>query len=206
MSLSKSDLLKIAWRTNFVRLFYNYKCLFGQGICYCIRPALLKGHQSEPMACQTEIINKHSTFFNCNEYLAGLAAGILLKQEEDDPSRTAKIRQVITSTLGAVGDRFFYQLIIPLLLLISANLLYWFYFQPRTLLIWLLVLLIIGFNLLTGTFRTAGVFIGYRQGVNALKLFKHPVFLRTERILSAFLAFMQGVTAANLVIWLWRNC
>lgn len=209
MPLSNYDLLKVACRTSFVRLFYNYKCLFGQGICYCIKPLLLNRNKSENQQCETDIINRNSTFFNCNEYLAGFAAGIILKQEEEDSSRTAKVKQAITSPLGAIGDRLFYQLIIPCIMLLTVNLLFLFKFKAETPLFISIVSTVLAFNLLILFMRIFGVFAGYRLGTASLKLFKHPLYLKFDKLLTYLLVFLQGATAANLIFWvieLWRSC
>jgi len=204
MSVSNYDLFKIAWRTSFVRLLYNYKCLFGQGICYCIKPALLKTNKPADKACETELISRHSTFFNCNEYLAGFAAGIILKQEEEDPGRTAKVKQAITSPLGAIGDRLFYQLIIPCVMLITVNLLFLFKFKAEAPLFISIFSIVLAFNLLILFLRIFGVFAGYRLGTASLKLFKHPLYLKFDKSLTYLLVFLQGATAANLIIWIFN--
>lgn len=205
MTISNLDLIKIAFKTSFIRLFYNYKCLFGQGMCFCLKPVLEKHLKSDNEQCQIDLIEKHSVFFNCNEYLSGFAAGIILKQEEDDPGKTDKVKQVITSTLGAIGDRFFYQLVIPFMLLVSINLAFIFDFQAKPLFLGLIISLLVIFNLLTFSFRFAGVFAGYRLGTASLKLFKHPIFKNTEMCLKISIIILQLLAAANLLIWLFRQ-
>jgi len=202
MAISNYDLFKIACRTSFVRLFYNYKCLFGQGICFCLQPVIKKQSKVQSDQCRIEIMQKNSSFFNCNEYLAGLAAGIILKQEELDSTKTAKLKQVLTSTLGAIGDRFFYQLVFPIILLLTANLVFWFNLIPHPFLFGSVLSIIVCFNLLIFFVRFIGVFIGYRLGTTALKFFKQQFYTKLDLILSKSVLFFRGVTIGNLIFFM----
>jgi PTS system mannose-specific IID component len=96
----------------FVRLLaiqgsWNYEILLGNGMGFCIEPALrlLPGgiHTAQFHAA----LARESTYFNAHPYLASVAVGALARAELDgeDPVRIERFRTALCGPLGSVGDR-----------------------------------------------------------------------------------------------------
>lgn len=96
----------------FVRLLaiqgaWNYETLLGNGIGFCIEPALrlLPGGIHTPAFHAA--LARESRYFNAHPYLAAIAVGALARAELDGvpPERIERFRTALTGPLGSVGDR-----------------------------------------------------------------------------------------------------
>lgn len=96
----------------FIRLLaiqgsWNYEILLGNGIGFCMEPALrlLPGgiHSPEFHAA----LARQSRYFNAHPYLAAVAVGALARAELDGepPARIERFRTALCGPLGSVGDR-----------------------------------------------------------------------------------------------------
>ena len=96
----------------FVRLLaiqgaWNYETLLGNGIGFCVEPALrlLPGARTAP--AYRAALARQSQYFNAHPYLAAVAVGALARAELE-ASRRRKIerfRTALCGPLGSVGDR-----------------------------------------------------------------------------------------------------
>jgi mannose PTS system EIID component len=86
---------------------WNYEILLGNGIGFCVEPALrqLPGGVDGPAYC--EALARESRYFNAHPYLAAVAVGALARAELDGeaPSRIERFRTALCGPLGSVGDR-----------------------------------------------------------------------------------------------------
>jgi PTS system mannose-specific IID component len=96
----------------FIRLLaiqgsWNYEILLGNGIGFCLEPALrlLPGGLHSPEFHQA--LARESRYFNAHPYLASVAVGALARAELDgeDPVRIERFRTALCGPLGSVGDR-----------------------------------------------------------------------------------------------------
>jgi len=96
----------------FVRLLaiqgsWNYETLLGNGIGFCIEPALrlLPGGIHTPAFHAA--LARESRYFNAHPYLASVAVGALARAELDGeaPERIERFRTALCGPLGSVGDR-----------------------------------------------------------------------------------------------------
>ena len=96
----------------FVRLLaiqgaWNYETLMGNGIGFCVEPALrlLPGGQDGP--AYRAALARQSQYFNAHPYLAAVAVGALARAEVDgeSPARIERFRTALCGPLGSVGDR-----------------------------------------------------------------------------------------------------
>ena len=96
----------------FVRLLaiqgsWNYETLLGNGIGFCIEPALrlLPGGIHTPAFHAA--LARESRYFNAHPYLASVAVGALARAELDGepPARIERFRTALCGPLGSVGDR-----------------------------------------------------------------------------------------------------
>jgi PTS system mannose-specific IID component len=96
----------------FVRLLaiqgaWNYETLLGNGIGFCVEPALrlLPGGQDGP--AYRSALARQSQYFNAHPYLAAVAIGALARAELDgeNPAKIERFRTALCGPLGSVGDR-----------------------------------------------------------------------------------------------------
>lgn len=110
-----SERIEIPVRTRlamFVRLLaiqgaWNYETLLGNGIGFCVEPALrlLPGGQSGE--AYRAALARQSQYFNAHPYMASVAVGALARAELDGeaPARIERFRTALCGPLGSVGDR-----------------------------------------------------------------------------------------------------
>lgn len=86
---------------------YNYEQLLGNGVGFCLEPALrlLPGGVHTPEFKQA--MARESRYFNAHPYLAAVAVGALARAELDgeSPERIERFRTALCGPLGSVGDR-----------------------------------------------------------------------------------------------------
>ncbi|MEO7084401.1 MAG: PTS system mannose/fructose/sorbose family transporter subunit IID [Gemmatimonadaceae bacterium] len=86
---------------------WNYETLLGNGIGFCLEPALrlLPGGVHSPQFHQA--LARESRYFNAHPYLASVAVGALARAELDGepPERIERFRTALCGPLGSVGDR-----------------------------------------------------------------------------------------------------
>ena len=86
---------------------WNYEVLLGNGIGFCIEPALrlLPGGVHSPAFHSA--LARESRYFNAHPYLASVAVGALARAELDGepPERIERFRAALAGPLGSVGDR-----------------------------------------------------------------------------------------------------
>jgi PTS system mannose-specific IID component len=107
--------VEIPFRTRlamFVRLLaiqgaWNYETLLGNGIGFCVEPALrlLPGGQDGP--AYRSALARQSQYFNAHPYMAAVAVGALARAELDGeaPAKIERFRTALCGPLGSVGDR-----------------------------------------------------------------------------------------------------
>ena len=98
--------------TMFVRMLaiqasWNYEILMGNGIGFCVEPALrlLPGGQGGD--AYRRALARQSKYFNAHPYLAAVAVGALARAEleGEQESRIERFRTALCGPLGSVGDR-----------------------------------------------------------------------------------------------------
>ncbi len=86
---------------------WNYELLIGNGIAFCVEPALrrLPGGVGGPAYRQA--LARQAAYFNAHPYLAALAVGALARAEVEQvpPARIERFRTALCGPLGSVGDR-----------------------------------------------------------------------------------------------------
>ncbi|MDD3044345.1 MAG: PTS system mannose/fructose/sorbose family transporter subunit IID [Candidatus Delongbacteria bacterium] len=194
----RKTILLLAFRTYFIRIFYNYNNLFGEGLCYCIFPFFSRSCTSS----REEVAAKHMMTFNTNEYLSGFAVGIILKTSESGEGDMERTKNILSSVLGSVGDRLIYRLILPVIALSAANKFIISGFKPDACSIAVIISLVAVFNIFNLWIRYFGISKGYDRGLESLKIFKSPVYTRIVRILTAARNILTALLVINFVIYL----
>jgi PTS system mannose-specific IID component len=179
----------------FVRLLaiqgaWNYETLLGNGIGFCIEPALrlLPGGRHTPAFHAA--LARESKYFNAHPYLASVAVGALARAELDgEPAeRIERFRTALCGPLGSVGDRLVWAGWLPFCSLASLAL---FGLGARA-------IAVVGFFLLVynvGHFalRIWGLNTGWTHGLRVASALGNPVLRRGPQQIGRLAALATGI-------------
>ncbi len=104
----------------FVRLLavqsaWNYETLVGNGIGFCVEPALRQLPGGSDGGPYRAALARESQYFNAHPYLASVAVGALARAELDgEPAeRIERFRTALCGPLGSLGDRLVWASFLP---------------------------------------------------------------------------------------------
>ncbi len=199
MQLTNKTIFKITLRTYFARLFYNYKYLFGYSLAFCLMP-YIKSKESDKTDA-SDIIKRHSIFFNTNDFLIGFAIGIVLHfEEKGDTNKVIKIKSILSSTLGAIGDKLIYKTILPVFILLQINILIFTRFNLNYLFFTLTFFMLFLFLASNFLFRFYGIKSGFTSGISAISIFKSTKFRFFEKIFTYSKYVLFILLILNLIV------
>lgn len=165
MKKNRKKLLSIYWRSFFIQSLWNYRSLISMGFCFSLIP--IRRELNPSGRAFKEFVREHMQFFNSHPYFASFALGVLARLYEDDPDpspeKVEKIKNLLISPLGALGDRLFWNMIKPTSMIIAvffALLIYRFDLSPFFLMIPFLV-----YNVPHLYIRWKGIVEGYTYGI-----------------------------------------
>jgi PTS system mannose-specific IID component len=94
-------------RTLAIQGSWNYEILLGNGIGFCVEPALRLLPGGQFGEAYRAALARQSSYFNAHPYLASVAVGALARAELDGeaPLRIERFRTALCGPLGSVGDR-----------------------------------------------------------------------------------------------------
>ena len=198
--LSALTWVNIFTRTLAIQGSWNYETLIGNGIGFCVEPALrlLPGgiHSAEFKAA----IARESTYFNAHPYLASVAVGALARAELSGvpASHIERFRTALCGPLGSVGDRLVWAGWLPFCSLLGL-LCFGLGAGPATILVTFFVLYNAGHLAL----RAWGLHVGWTRGLGVASALGNPVLRQGPTHLARAAAAMAGValplTAARLL-------
>lgn len=169
---------------------WNYETLLGNGIGFCIEPALrlLPGGVHTPRF--KEALARESQYFNAHPYLAGVAVGALARVELDgEPAdRIERFRTALTGPLGSVGDRLVWAGWLPFCSLV-ALLAFGLGAGPGAVLAIFLGI----YNAGHLGLRVWGLQIGWQHGLRVAPALAHPLLRRGPQEIGRATAFAAGV-------------
>lgn len=104
-----------------IQASWNYEILLGNGIGFCVEPALRQLPGGRDGVEYREALARQSNYFNAHPYLASVAVGALARAELDHepPMRVERFRTALCGPLGSVGDRLVWANWLPLCSLIA---------------------------------------------------------------------------------------
>jgi PTS system mannose-specific IID component len=193
------------WLTVFSRLLaiqgsWNYETLIGNGIGFCVEPALRSLPGGVRGAAFKEAMARESTYFNAHPYLAAVAVGALARAELSGvaPERIDRFRTALCGPLGSVGDQLVWAGWLPFCSLVS---LIAYGLGARPLVVVLLFLL--AYNAGHLALRVWGLHVGWTRGLGVASALGNPVFRRGPAHVARAAAAMAGIaiplTAARVV-------
>jgi PTS system mannose-specific IID component len=178
----------------FVRLLaiqgaWNYEILLGNGIAFCLEPALRRLPGGVHGAAFKRAIARECRYFNAHPYLAAVAVGALARAELDgeDPVRIERFRTAVCGPLGSVGDRLVWAGWLPFCSL-AALALFGFGGTPLGVVAFFLVLYNIGHVGL----RIWGLQTGWNHGLRVATALANPVLRRGPQQIGRLAALATG--------------
>jgi mannose PTS system EIID component len=103
--LVTSARLRSFLRTFLIQGSWNYRSLIGSGLAYALLPMLRVKFRGEPDQLSSAV-RRHVQPFNAHPYLSGIAAGAVVRLEEEgaDPEMIGRFKDAIQGSLGSLGD------------------------------------------------------------------------------------------------------
>ncbi len=179
----------------YLRLFavqgaWNYETLIGNGIAFCMEPALRLLPGGVNGQRYNEALGRHARYFNAHPYLAGVAVGALARAELDNvpPAMIERFRTALGGPLGSVGDRLVWASWLPLCSLIALAI---FGIGGRPLAVVAIFLAIYNGGHLA--MRAWGLHVGFERGLRVADALAHPVLRRGPQYIGSAAALLAGV-------------
>lgn len=183
------------WIRIYLRLFavqgaWNYETLLGNGIAFCMEPALRLlpgGTRSERYR---EALGRHARYFNAHPYLAGIAVGALARAELDGvpPALIERFRTALGGPLGSVGDRLVWASWLPLCSLVALAA-FGIGARPGT-----VVAIFLGlYNAGHFWMRAWGLKTGFERGLRVADALGHPVLRQGPQYVGSAAALLAGI-------------
>lgn len=179
----------------FIRLLaiqgsWNYEILLGNGIGFCIEPALrlLPGGPHTPEFHAA--LARESRYFNAHPYLAAVAVGALARAELDgeDPVRIERFRTALCGPLGSVGDRLVWAGWLPLCSLASLAV-----FGLGASAASVIALFLVAYNIGHFGLRIWGLNTGWNHGLRVASALGNPVLRRGPQQIGRLAALATGI-------------
>lgn len=169
---------------------WNYEILVGNGMGFCVEPALRQlpgGSEGQPYK---DALARQSVYFNAHPYLASLAVGALARAElEQVPAtRIERFRTALCGPLGSLGDRLVWAAWLPACSLV-ALLLFGFGWSPLGVVAGFLLLYNVGHLGL----RDWGLRAGWQHGLRVATAMGHPVLQHGPRYIGRVSAVLGGL-------------
>jgi mannose PTS system EIID component len=179
----------------FVRLLaiqgaWNYETLLGNGIGFCVEPALRLLPGGRDGEAYHQALARQSQYFNAHPYLASVAVGALARAELDGapPARIERFRTALCGPLGSVGDRLVWAGWLPVCSLVGLAA---FGFGMSTAGV---ILVFLGlYNAGHLALRAWGLNVGLEQGMRVAGSLGTPVLRQGPQYLARAGAFIGGV-------------
>lgn len=151
---------------------WNYETLVGNGIGFCVEPALRRLPGGVDGPAYRAALARQSQYFNAHPYLTAVAVGALARAELDgeSPARIERFRTALCGPLGAVGDRLVWASFLPLC---SFTALLVFGLDAPALVVVLVFLVL--YNTGHLALRAWGLGIGLRHGLQVARSLGHPL-------------------------------
>ncbi len=116
--ITRWDLFKVFLASFFMQAVWNFRSLISIGFSVCFFPVL--GKLCSSPEAKRNFFHRHLKFFNAHPYFASFALGVSIRMEElraagqpNMPETLDRLKDLLISPLGAVGDRLFWATIKP---------------------------------------------------------------------------------------------
>ena len=185
----------LTWLRMYFRLFavqgsWNYEILNGNGIAFCMEPALRLLPGGRGGEAYTNALSRHARYFNSHPYFAGVAVGALARAELDGvaPGMIERFRIALGGPLGSVGDRLVWASWLPLCSLVALTA---FGLNARPALV--VTIFVLLYNLGHLSLRAWGLRVGFERGLRVADALGHPLLRRGPQYVGAAASFFAGI-------------
>jgi mannose PTS system EIID component len=170
---------------------WNYETLLGNGIAFCIEPALRRLPGGRNGEAYRDALSRQSEYFNAHPYLAPIAVGALARAELDReaPERIRRFRTALCGPLGSVGDRLVWASFLPACSF-AALLVFGLGMGPMAVVLVFLLL----YNAGQLALRAWGLSVGYRQGLKVAQSLGVPLLRRGPQEVGRLAAVLAGLS------------
>lgn len=182
-------------RSLFLRSFtiqgsWNYELLVGNGVGFCLEPALRQLPGGIAGDKYRAALARESAYFNSHPYLAGLALGALARAELEqvEPARLERFRTALCGPLGSVGDRLVWAAWLPACSLF-ALLLFGLGLSP----LWVVIGFLVLYNAGHVWLRDWAIRSGWQYGLRVASALAHPVLQNGPRYIGRVSAVLGGL-------------
>ncbi|MEN2349114.1 PTS system mannose/fructose/sorbose family transporter subunit IID [Lacticaseibacillus paracasei] len=125
--LTKSDRIKVWWRSTFIQGSWNYERMQNGGWVYTLIPALKRLYHTKED--RSAALKRHLEFFNTHPYLASPIIGVTMALEEErangapiDDKAIQGVKVGMMGPLAGVGDPVFWFTVKPIIGALAASL------------------------------------------------------------------------------------
>jgi mannose PTS system EIID component len=189
-TLPLSTRIAIFFRLLAVQGAWNYETLVGNGIGFCVEPALRRLPGGLDGDAYRAALARESQYFNAHPYLTSVAVGALARAELDGeaPERIERFRTALCGPLGALGDRLVWATFLPLCSF-AALVVFGVGASPLATVLTFLGL----YNLGHLGLRIWGLQAGWRKGLAVAKSLGHPLLQQAQPQLGKLAAALAGL-------------
>lgn len=169
---------------------WNYETLIGNGIGFCIEPALRLLPGGVHTARFKEALARQSKYFNAHPYLASVAVGALARAELDgEPAeKIERFRTALAGPLGSVGDRLIWAGWLPFCSLVGLTVFGLGGDAPAVL------ITVLGlYNVGHFSLRAWGLRVGWNRGMRVAQALANPVLRQGPQVIAPLAAFAAGL-------------
>ncbi|MDB4915832.1 MAG: system mannose/fructose/sorbose family component [Gemmatimonadetes bacterium] len=188
--LSALTWLNIFTRTLAIQGSWNYESLMGNGIGFCVEPALRKLPGGVKSQAFKTALTRQSAYFNAHPYLASVAVGALARAELSGVTaeRIERFRTALCGPLGSVGDRLVWAAWLPFCSLVGL-LCFGLGSSPAVVVFTFLIL----YNLGHFALRAWGLYVGWTRGLTVASALGNPVLRQGPQHVARAAAATAGV-------------
>ena len=182
--------LEMAIRLLMIQSAWNYELLLGNGLGFCIEPALRFLPGGPGGDAYRQALARESRYFNAHPYLAAVAVGSLARAELEmvNPAKIERFRTALCGPLGSVGDRLVWAGWLPFCSLLALAA-YGLGAGPAAVLLLFLGLYNAGHLAL----RAWGLSVGWRHGMRVAPALATPVLRQGPAHLARAAALLAGI-------------
>ena len=169
---------------------WNYEQLIGNGIAFCMEPALRQLPGGVDGEAYKSALARQSKYFNSHPYLASIAIGALARVELEGmaPARIERFRTALCGPLGSVGDRLVWASWLPACSLVGL-LLFGVGWSP----LWVVLGFLLVYNAGHLWLRVWGLRAGWKHGIRVASALGHPILQHGPRYIGRISAVLGGL-------------
>lgn len=194
--MDKFTLSRVLWRSFFLQAAWNNRGKQNLGLAAAMQPVFQKicGRWTPGL---TDAMLRSLEPFNTHPYMVGIILGAMIRLEEDEGftlEKRVRIYRALSTAFAAIGDAFFWNGLLPTAGVIAM---FWAFETDATGAVVFLVL----YNTAHLVVRLVGFCLGYRYGVNAIKIIDR---LKLP-LLTIHLRFFLASALGGLAAWIFES-